>query len=92
MQLRFDGTIGFVGGIVNEGESPDEACTRECCEELGVTPSVLSITKEDHLFTSYSDHTKYCLHFYGKEVPYSVFVELETKTLQSKDWGEEVCT
>lgn len=39
MQLRFDGTLGFPGGIVEEWEVPSVGCMRECCEELGVTSS-----------------------------------------------------
>ncbi len=84
--------LGFVGGIVDEGETPEEACTRECCEELGIAPSLLSITKKHHLFTHFSDHTKYCLHFYAIEIPYSTYTEIEAKVLQSRDWGDEVST
>ena len=35
MQMRFDGTLGFPGGVVDEGESPEEAVSRELSEELG---------------------------------------------------------
>ena len=88
--MRFDGTLGFVGGIIDDGETPETACTRECCEELGIDPSVLLITRDHYLFTHYSDHTKYCLHFFAIEVPYSLYCELEKKCTASKDWGEEV--
>ena len=90
MQLRFDGTLGFTGGIADGNETPEQACTRECNEELGVTPSELTITKEDHVITHYSDHTKFCLHFYAKEVSKELFVDLEKKALLSHDWGQEV--
>ena len=90
MQLRFDGTLGFVGGIVDDGETPEQACTRECCEELGVSASVITIDKTHYLFTHYSDETKYCLHFFAIELSNDLFTELEMKSLQSQDWGEEV--
>ena len=35
MQMRFDGTLGFPGGIIDEEESPEEAVSRELTEELG---------------------------------------------------------
>ena len=90
MQMRFDGTLGFIGGVVDRGESPEEACTRECCEELGIAPSLLSISSDDLVCTEYSDRSKFCLHFYAKEISYDLFVEIERKALQSRDWGQEV--
>lgn len=35
MQMRFDGTLGFAGGIVDAGETPEEAVNRELSEEFG---------------------------------------------------------
>lgn len=35
MQMRFDGTLGFGGGIVDPGETPEEAVNRELSEEFG---------------------------------------------------------
>ena len=90
MQIRFDGTLGFPGGVVDKGETSEEACTRECTEELGVTTSEITITKSDYIVTHYSDHTHFCLHLYAKEVSLDLLVEIEKKTLLSKDWGNEV--
>lgn len=88
--MRFDGTLGFAGGMVDKGETPEEACTRECCEELGVSVDEISITKEDHIVTHYSDHTHFCLHFFAKEIPLELLLKIERGVTQSKDWGEEV--
>ena len=33
--MRWDGRVGFVGGLVDPGESPREAAAREAFEELG---------------------------------------------------------
>lgn len=92
MQMRFDGTLGFSGGMVDEGESYEMCCTRECCEELGVCPSEVTITTDDHIISHYSDETHFCLHFYAKEVPLDVFKSIERKAPSSKDWGDEVST
>ena len=35
MQMRFDGTLGFAGGMIDEGESPEQCVTREFQEEIG---------------------------------------------------------
>ena len=35
MQMRFDGTLGFPGGVIDEGESPEKCVTREFLEETG---------------------------------------------------------
>ena len=35
MQMRFDGTLGFAGGVLDEGETPEHCVTREFLEEMG---------------------------------------------------------
>ena len=93
MQFRFDGTIGFPGGIVDAGEHPEEAVTREFAEEVGSggeggTKVVFS--PEDRVVTHYSSHTRLCLHFYAKEVPSEQFAAIERAVPLAKHWGEEV--
>ena len=44
MQLRYDGKIGFPGGIVEEGERAEEALLRELEEEMGVSEQTLGYT------------------------------------------------
>lgn len=34
MQVRFDGNMGFAGGLIDPGENPVHAVNRECCEEI----------------------------------------------------------
>ena len=89
MQVRFDGTLGFPGGVMDEGETPDHACSRECWEELGVSEAELVITPDDHIFTHYSDKTHIILHFYAKELPLHLFREIEKRVPSCNDWGDE---
>lgn len=90
MQLRFDGTLGFPGGIVDSGETPECSVTREFVEEVGVAAGDIAFTDKDYIVTHVSDHTHFCLHFFAREVDLDTFVAMERKALLSKDWGQEV--
>ena len=93
MQFRFDGTIGFPGGIVDAGELPEEAVTREFFEEVGSGDSEgakVVFSPTDKVVTHYSSHTQLCLHFYAKEVPPEQFAAIERAVPFCKHWGEEV--
>lgn len=87
MQLRFDGALGFPGGILDEGESPHQAVTRELAEEVG---GGVLVEECDHVVTSYSPKTSLCLHFYAKKVPLASLVEMEGGATRAEDWGSEV--
>ena len=90
IQLRFDGTFGFTGGIVDAGETPLVAVNRESSEELGMPPGSINVAQEDYLTTYYADELNMCLHFYAKEVGMETIVEIESKCVKSKDYGNEV--
>lgn len=36
MQLRFDGKLGFPGGLINESEVPVDGLNRELTEEIAL--------------------------------------------------------
>ncbi len=82
--------LGFPGGVVDKGETPQQAVTREFVEEVGCNAGVVTVTTDDHVCTHHSDHTRLCLHFFAKEVPYELYTSLEKAPLCAKDWGSEV--
>lgn len=90
MQVRFDGTLGFPGGIVDHGETPESAVGREVSEEVGCDSTLITFTTDDHVITHRSDQTHFCLHFFAKEVSLDQFTQLEANAPQAKHWGVEV--
>lgn len=82
--------LGFPGGMVDEGESPSEAATREFLEETGCQEGLVTIATEDHISTHYSEHTQFCLHFFAKEVTFDLYVAIEKCPQVAKHWGSEV--
>lgn len=44
--MRFDGTLGFPGGLLEKGETPEGAATREFAEEMGCTPADVSFSQQ----------------------------------------------
>ena len=51
MQMRFDGTFGFPGGLVDKGEDILEGLNRELMEEIGWDPSAHPVTWSDYFST-----------------------------------------
>lgn len=90
MQVRFDGTLGFPGGIVDNGETPEAAVGRELAEEVGCDQGLIQFTKEDHVISHCSDHTHFLLHFFAKQVSLEQLTELESYAPRGKQWGIEV--
>ncbi|XP_068453822.1 U8 snoRNA-decapping enzyme isoform X2 [Clinocottus analis] len=93
MQMRFDGLLGFPGGIVDPAESLEAGLKRELSEELGVS---LSIQEEDHLNSCYgpaspSSSPRLITHFYAKKMEEEQIRELERAAVTTAtDYGQEV--
>merc|ERR1712212_250538 len=47
MQVRFDGLLGFPGGLVDEGESVEEGLNRELVEEINLDLDEVKVTESD---------------------------------------------
>ena len=91
MQIRFDGTLGFPGGIVDKGETPEVAVNREMCEELGCSPDSCIILEKDHVMSQVSYKTQFCLHFYAKQISLATLQQMERSAIICSDYGSEVC-
>ncbi|XP_023259456.1 U8 snoRNA-decapping enzyme-like [Seriola lalandi dorsalis] len=71
MQMRFDGLLGFPGGLVNPAEETLEAgLSRELSEELGVA---LPMSVEDHVVSCHApasspSSSRLITHFYVKKM------------------------
>ena len=90
MQIRFDGTLGFPGGVVDKGETPEVAVNREMCEELGCSPDSCVILETDHVMSQVSYKTRFCLHFYAKQITLATLQQMERSAIVCSDYGSEV--
>ncbi|XP_055021960.1 U8 snoRNA-decapping enzyme isoform X2 [Boleophthalmus pectinirostris] len=99
MQMRFDGLLGFPGGIVNPSkESLEEGLSRELLEEIGVA---VPISEDDHVESCYapasptssssSSSSGLILHFYVKKMEEEQILDIERSAASvAVDHGHEV--
>ena len=92
MQMRFDGLLGFPGGLVEHGEDPLEGLNRELEEEIGLDLQKHKIFAENYLVSYKCAKKSLFLHFYAKEVSLVEFKSIEMNNLKATDYGAEVCT
>ncbi|XP_071082217.1 U8 snoRNA-decapping enzyme-like [Haliotis cracherodii] len=89
MQMRFDGVIGFPGGLVEKGEHPVCGLNREMQEEISLDLTSHRFTDHDHVVSFLNEDKSLVLHFYKKEVSMEEFKALEIKNLQAPEYGIE---
>lgn len=91
MQMRFDGYIGFPGGLVDPHEEDYVlALNREMHEEMNLNLTKHCVKKENHVVSHFSKSKKLCLHFYALEVTLNELQEIEKNCIVAKDYGNEV--
>lgn len=90
MQVRFDGYIGFPGGVIDEGEDAVFALNRELMEEMHLDLTKFSVKPTDHVISHYNLKTGLKLYFYALEVSMDELKKIETRALNAKDYGSEV--
>ena len=90
MLLREDGTFGFPGGFVEEGETVVEGLNRETKEEIGAD---LSVQDGDFVCGHLKKHPHYGdleLHFYAKEIALDDYKKVEREFTAAEHFGVEV--
>ena len=90
MQMRFDGLIGFPGGLVDPGEDPLTALNRELHEEIGLDLDKFSFVEDNHVLSCFHEKKNLVLHFYAKEVTLDEFRGIEQRNLTATEYGSEV--
>lgn len=90
MQMRFDGYIGFPGGLVDAGEDDVSSLNRELKEELNLDLSKHKITPKEYIISHYNKNTGIGLHFYALEMTLEELNEVERRSFLAKDYGSEV--
>ena len=91
MQMRFDGRFGFPGGFVDDTDiSLEDALYRELNEEMGNLPKNFRIITSDYIMSHLLEEKRHCLHFYGKEVPFDQYLEIEKRDGKQVDTSFEV--
>ena len=87
MQLRWDGTLGFLGGLVNKGEELIEALVREAKEEFALIIDK-KLSKEIKLLSTYADDS-INIHCYYLEVNYEKIKEIQQNSFGAKHFYAE---
>ena len=93
MQLRFDGALGFPGGLIDPGEVIVDGLNRECSEEIGLDPKYF-VTEDDLVFSAFTTKSprwpRLEMHAFAKEVSAEDYLRIEQNVFNAKDFGDEV--
>ena len=90
LQLRFDGLLGFPGGVVDEDitglESIIDSLQREMREEINYSDPI----GVDHYFHTFYNKTRgFVSHFFSKEITLSEAEKLEMTHMKARDFPHE---
>jgi 8-oxo-dGTP pyrophosphatase MutT (NUDIX family) len=84
MLFRSDGTLGFVGGMVNQGEQLEAAARREAIEEVGYG------TKQPLVPLVAHDIGKITTHAFMAQLTYEELLDLRVSAASAEHTGSEV--
>lgn len=93
MQMRFDGHLGFPGGMIDDKKVDSrtivDGLNKELVEETNLDKKYF-FTEENYCITYQHKENNDCFHFFLKEVSVEDFLEIETNSLKAEDFGKEV--
>lgn len=90
MQLRYDGYLGFPGGLIDSGEDFVNTVNREMAEEINLDTKIHFVNHGDHVISHWSEKKNLALHFYKLKVTMKELIEIEKRALLARDYGSEV--
>lgn len=83
--VRFDGYLGFPGGMVDPGESPAQAVNRELREELNADTSRFWATESDHVISFRQQERRFACHLYALRVSSGELLATERAAIGSRE-------
>lgn len=96
MHLRFDGKLGYPGGIIDPGETIIQGVEREILEEtmlkttLTENDFVASMEQEYKVIRHGKEYEKIKLYFFTKEIEEEAFLKFEDQSRQAEHFGIEI--
>lgn len=90
MLLRFDGYLGFPGGLINTGEDLVKAINRTMVTVMNLDSTIHSIVADDYLISHWSKKNKSLEHCYKLKVTMNQLAKIEICSLHAKNYGIEV--
>ncbi|XP_054165593.1 U8 snoRNA-decapping enzyme-like [Oppia nitens] len=90
LQLRFDGLLGFPGGVVDEDitsiESIIDALQREIHEEINFETT---ISVDDYIYSFYNKNLRIVSHFFAKQITLKDAESIEECHMKARDFPHE---
>ncbi len=91
MQVRFDGTFGFPGGLIDLSDScVVDGLNRELVEEINLDLNCYRVGQNDHVASHVSADKQLVTHFYAMQVTAAQYNNIEQAVLRAYEWGKEV--
>lgn len=87
LQLRWNGTFGFVGGMLEQGETLEEAVIRESLEEVGVVVDVSELIP----LCSHAVNDEFNTHAFTCLVTKDELYKIQQAASGAQDFKAETC-
>ena len=91
MVARFDGALGFPGGILDPSDlDAADGLNREMQEEIALDLNKHKFVQADHVFSHVVASEKLVTHFYAKILKLDDYHQVEARVATAADWSTEV--